>query len=74
MKMSSDCSWTDSHTEKYMVARNFTWSTIKLAHLLSITYWLIQMRLRFSLPDVCLPLPSSHIHHYNHLTRNGIEN
>ena len=73
MKMSSDYSCTDSHTEKYMVARNFTWSTIKLAHLLFFTYWFIQMRLRFSLPDVCLLLPSPHILHYNHVTRNRIE-
>jgi len=67
-EMSSDCSSTDSHTEEYTVARNFTLSTIKLAHLVFITYWINQMRLWFSLPDISLLLRSSHIHHYNHLT------
>ena len=37
MKMSGDSSSTDSHTENYTAARNFTWSTIKLAHLVFIT-------------------------------------
>jgi len=73
LKISRDYSSTDSHTVKFTALHNITQSSIKLAHLLFITYWFIQMRLWFSLPDISLPLPLSHNHHYNHLTRNGIK-
>jgi len=60
-------------TREFMAPPNFTWSTNKLAHLIFITYWLTQIRLWSCLPDICLPLISSHIHRNNHLTWNGIQ-
>ena len=63
----------DPHKEKYTAPRNLTHLTTKLAHLLSITYWIIKLRLWFSLPDIYWSLTSAHIHCSKHLTRNGIE-